>query len=188
MRHVFFVLFFFGSFYGDAQVVYTGRLVSALTGKPITSAIISVQNPSDEIVYGVDSLGYFKIQTSDSSNIALDFSTTEVGGILLNGLSFKKGEVLTIRLLPDCDYSASTDIRQGKIKLLMVFNAFSPPLTKKDRAFQKKYRLTYHGYGDGCTGIAMDCIDTYNSAVAQYLDKKYGKRWRREVNSGVSGL
>jgi hypothetical protein len=188
MRRVFFLLFSFCAFCGKAQKVYNGRLMSALTGKPITSAIISVEKSSDNIVYGVDSLGYFKIQTDIPSNVSLSFSTSEVGNIQIGGLVFKEDDTLVIRLTVDCEYSASRDISEGKIKLLMIFNAFSPPLTKKDKAFEKKYNLTYYGYGDGCTGILTDCIDTYNKEITRYLDKKYGQKWRKEITLKVSGL
>ena len=162
--------------------------MSALTGKAITSAVISVVKPSDNIVYGVDSLGYFKIQTDDPSDVSLSFSTLEVGNMQIGGLVFKEDETVVIELPADCLYSATRDIQEGKIKLLMVFNAFSPPITKKDRRFEKKYHLTYFGYGDGCTGILTDCIDSYNSEIAQYLDKKYGKKWRKEITLAVSGI
>jgi hypothetical protein len=188
MRRVFFLLFSFSAFCGNAQKIYTGRLMSALRGKAITSAIISVERSSDNIVYGVDSLGYFKIQTDNPSGVSLSFSTAEVGNIQIGGLVFKEDETVVIRLTADCAYSASKDIREGNIKLLLILNAFSPPPTKKDTAFEKKYHLTYYGYGDGCTGILTDCTDAYNREIAQYLDKKYGKQWRKEITQMVSGL
>lgn len=135
-----------------------------------------------------DSLGYFTLELDSTNNIALDFSATEVGNIGIGGLHFKKDEVLQISLMPDCLYSSSNDIKQGKIKLLMAFTAFGPQLTKRDLAFEKKYRLQYYGYGEGCTGIVEDCMTTYNKAVAAFLDKKYGKSWRKEVHKGVPGL
>ena len=70
----------------------------------------------------------------------------------------------------------------------MIFNAFSPPLESKDKLFEKKYKVMYHGCGDGCTGIITDCIETYNKSIGDYLDKKYGKVWRKEVNKDVLGL
>jgi hypothetical protein len=188
MQRVFVLFFSLCAFCGKAQKIYTGRLMSALTGKAITSAIISVERSSDNIVYGVDSLGYFKIQTDSPSDVSLSFSTSELGNIQIGGLVFKEDEIVVIRLTADCAYSASKDIREGKIKLLMIFTGFSPPLTKKDKAFEKKYHLTYWGYGEGCTGILTDCIDTYNWEIAQYLDKKYGNRWREEITQVVSGL
>ena len=188
MRIVFFLLFGICTFCVNAQNIYTGRLVSPLTGKAITPAIISPERPPDSIVYGVDSLGYFKIQSDSPSRVTLSFSTIEAGNIQIGGLDFTKDEVLVIQLMAECEFSASKDIREGKVKLLMIFNAFSPPLTQKDRTFEKKYKLSYWGYGGGCIGISTDCIESYNSEIARYLDKTYGKRWRKEITQIVSGL
>lgn len=168
-----------------SQNTYRGRAVSALTGRGLKGAMIEV---SGKLVGDTDSLGYFVLELDSANNIALDFSTLEVGNIGIGGLHFKKGEVLEISLMPDCLYSSSKDIKQGKIKFLMAFNAFSPQLTKRDLAFEKKYKVEYYGYGEGCTGIVMDCMETYNKAAAAFLDKKYGKSWRKEVNKGVPGL
>jgi hypothetical protein len=168
-----------------SQKLYKGRAVSALTGSGLKGALIE---RSGKLVADTDSLGYFSLELDSTNNIALDFSTIEVGNISIGGLHFKKDEVLLISLLPDCLYSSSKDRKQDEIKLLMAFTAFSPQLTKSDRAFEKKYKLQYYGYGEGCTGIVVDCIETYNKAIAAFLDKKYGKSWRKEVNKGVTGL
>ncbi len=168
-----------------AQIAYKGKLISSLSGKPVKGALIEKDG---QIVAGSDSLGFFAFESDSASNVELTFETVEVGNISISGLRFRKDEVLLISLEPTCQFSHEKDIANRKPKMLMVFNAFSPRLTKKDHAFEKKYHLTYWGYGDGCTGIVTDCIDTYNRAVGLYLDKKYGKKWRKEVNSDVSGL
>lgn len=168
-----------------AQITYKGKLISALTNKPIKGALIEMNG---NIVAGSDSLGFFSFESDSVRSVTLTFETVEVGGMIISGFRFKKDEVLLIKLEPDCQFSYRKDIAAGKPKLLMIFSAFAPRLTKKDHAFAKKYHLTYQGYGDGCTGIVTDCIDTYNKAVGLYLDKKYGKKWRKEVSGDVSGL
>ncbi|HVF98097.1 MAG TPA: hypothetical protein VM871_12280, partial [Flavisolibacter sp.] len=162
MNRIFFLLcLLIVSICCSSQNTYRGRAVSALTGKGLKGAMIE---RNAKLVADTDSQGYFTIELDSTANIALDFSTIEVGNIGVGGLSFKKDEVLQILLMPDCLYSAASDIRKGKVKLLMAFTAFSPRLTKGDFAFEKKYKLQYWGYGEGCTGIVEDCMETYNKA------------------------
>jgi hypothetical protein len=168
-----------------SQDLYRGRLVSALTGKPIRSGYIEM---NDKIIADTDTLGFFTIKLDSPDKVALAIYASEVGWIAVEGLQFKANETLVIPLTPECLYSAQSDIEEGKIKLLLIFNAFSSPLSKQDLFFEKKYKLTYYGYGEGCTGILTDCIDFYNNAIGKFLDKKYGKKWRGEVNREVSGL
>jgi hypothetical protein len=168
-----------------SQTIFKGRLVSALTGKPVKSALIEKDG---KLIADTDSLGYFSLDIDSATNIELSFSTTELGSFSISGLHFKMNEVLLISFKPDCNHSPQKDIKEKKIKLLMISNAFSPPLDSKDKLFEKKYKVVYHGCGDGCTGIITDCIEMYNKVIGEFLDKKYGKAWRKEVNKEVLGL
>ena len=175
----------FGSLLCSSQDLYKGKLVSALTGKPIRSGYIEMNN---NLVAATDTLGFFTIKLDTPGKVAFVVYASEVGWMAVNDLQFKVNETLVIPLTPDCLYSAQSDIEEGKIKLLLVFNAFSPPLSEQDLLFEKKYNLSYYGYGEGCTGIVTDCIDTYNMAIGKFLDKKYGKKWRKEISRRVTGL
>jgi hypothetical protein len=179
------IAFLFFSAQCYCQNIYKGRLVSGLTGKPIRSGLIDLNG---KLLSDTDTLGYFAIELDSATNITLGFSTTEVGNFSIANLHFKKNETLLITFEPECTYSSQKDIARDSIKLLMSFGAFSPLLTKKDHAFEKKYNLLYYGYGDCSGGIVTDCIEVYNKAISKYLDKKYGRKWRKEVNKGVLGL
>ena len=174
------------SFCAIAQMkTYKGRLVSSLTGKPVKEALIDRKG---SIVSSSDSLGYFSIDLDSASNVELGFSTSEVGSMTIKGFDFKLNEILLISLPVDCQYSYEDDFKNGSLKLLMVFNAFSKPLSAIDFRFEKKYNVSYYGYGDRCTGIVQECIDTYNHKTAKYLDAKFGRDWRKKVNKFVSGI
>ena len=167
-----------------SQNLYKGRLISSLTGKPISGYI----ELNGKLVESSDTLGYFTIKLDSANNIALIISASEVGWVAVDNLHFKKNEVLVIRLKPDCLYSSKVDIREKNLKLLINFGAFTKPLAEADHAFEKKYSLTYLGYGKNDGNVATDCIDTYNHSVGLYLDKRYGKKWRQEVSKNVTGL
>ncbi len=164
---------------------YKGRIVSSLTGNPVKEALIDIKG---SIASSTDSLGYFSIDLDTAINVELGFSTSEVGSMTISGFNFIYNEILLITLPVDCQYSFEDDFKKGALKILMVFNAFSKPLNDDDLKFEKKYNVTYYGYGDGCTGIIQECIDNYNSKTANFLDSKFGKKWRRKVNKFVSGL
>jgi hypothetical protein len=164
---------------------YKGRLISSLTGKPVKEALIDQKG---SIVSSSDSLGYFSINLDSASNVELGFSSSDVGNMTIKGFDFKLNEILLISLPVECQYSYEDDFKNGSIKFLMVFNAFSKPLSASDFRFEKKYNVSYYGYGDGCTGIVLECIDTYNHKTAKYLDSKFGKGWRKKVNKFISGI
>lgn len=165
--------------------LYKGKVISSLTGRPVKEALIE-RNGS--IVSSSDSLGYFSIELDSASNVELGFSSVEVGSMTIKGFNFKVNEILLISLPVDCKYSYEDDLKNDSLKFLMIFNAFSKPLSASDHHFEKRYNVMYYGYGDGCTGNVQECIDTYNQKTAKYLDSKFGKSWRRKVNKFVSGI
>lgn len=168
-----------------SQNLYKGRLISSLTRKPIHSGYIELNG---KLVASSDTSGYFTIELDSANNIALIIWSSEIGWVVVDNLHFKKNEAIVILLNPDCLYSFEKDIKENKLKLLITFGAFSKPLTEADHAFEKKYSLIYSGYGSDAGGVVTDCIETYNHSIGLYLDKKYGNRWRQEVNKNVTGL
>ena len=140
------------------------------------------------MIAGTDTLGYFEIELDNPDNINLIIYSVELGWVFSENLYFKKDEILLIKLEAECPYSFQKDMAIDSIKLLTRFGAFSSLLTKKDHRFEKKYHLFYYNDG-GCTDKpAEDCIIIYNKEIELYLDKKYGKKWRKKVNKGISGL
>ena len=169
----------------NSQNLYKGKLISGLTGKAIKSGYIEF---NDKLLATTDTLGNFTIELDSANNISLIFYSEETGWIAIDSLQFNKNEILIITLVPECLNSAEQDIKEEKIKLFRAAGAFGPSPTKADYAFEKKYKVSYHGDG-GCTNaIALDCLETYNRIVGIYLDKKYGPKWRKEVSKSVHGL
>jgi hypothetical protein len=105
-------------------------------------------------------------------------------------MPFLNGNVLTSlhAAKDDCAKSkqrAIADLKNGKVEFLLQ-GGFAPVHVKDQEVFEKKYGLHYRDFG--CMVPKGICLDIYNREVGQYLDKKHGKAWRKEVRKDVQGL
>ena len=80
---------------------------------------------------------------------------------------------------------AQNDVKSGK-PMLLLSGGIAPVSTPKDDYFEKKYSIKYHDFGD--TPQNVKCSLAYNKVVIAFLDKKFGKSWRRDVRTDVIGL
>ena len=55
-----------------------------------------------------------------------------------------------------------------------------------DDKFAKKFKIQF--IDTGCVMENTDCIAAYNKATFEYLDKKYGKKWRKYSRKDLIGL
>ena len=78
---------------------------------------------------------------------------------------------------------AGADIRNKKI-YFMLQGGIAPIYVAGQEAFEQKYKVSY--FDLGCVVPANLCIEHYNAEVGKYLDKTYGKKWRKEVRKDVS--
>jgi hypothetical protein len=79
---------------------------------------------------------------------------------------------------------ARQDIEQGKAKLLLVGGIASIHYEGQE-VFEKKYKVSYYDYG--CTPPDEKYVKEYNKAIFAYLDKQYGRKWRKQVRKDVIG-
>ncbi|WP_145855346.1 FEKKY domain-containing protein [Pedobacter suwonensis] len=79
---------------------------------------------------------------------------------------------------------ANADIKNGKIKFLIQGGIVST--RKGQELFEQKYGVVYQDLG--CVGPSAIRIEDYNKVVASFMDKKYGKAWRKEVRKDVQGI
>jgi len=93
-----------------------------------------------------------------------------------------------LKMLENCEnanFIAKQDIEKNQIKLFIV-GGIAPVFCLTDPDFEKKYQVSYHDYGD--LPAKEDCMYNYNSRVFEYLSKKYGKSWKKEIREDVFGL
>lgn len=80
---------------------------------------------------------------------------------------------------------AQSDLKKNKIHF-MLQGGFAPVHIAGQEIFEEKYHIKY--FDLGCVVPNDLCIAHYNAEVAKYLDKTYGKSWRKEVRKDVLGL
>ena len=80
---------------------------------------------------------------------------------------------------------ANADIKKGKLKF-MIQGGIAPTRVKGQEIFEQKYGVEY--YDLGCVGPSDITIKDYNKVIATYMDRKYGKGWRKEVRKDVRGI
>ena len=78
--------------------------------------------------------------------------------------------------------SAIRDIKAKKIQLVLK-SGIAPKRYDNQDAFCKKYSIEYIELG--CMGDSKECLKQYNQVMATYLDKKFGKKWRKEVRIDI---
>jgi|JI8StandDraft_2_1071088.scaffolds.fasta_scaffold03700_10 hypothetical protein len=80
--------------------------------------------------------------------------------------------------------SAQKDIENKQIKLLLAGSIAPAAKTKNDILFEKKYKIKYHQFG--CESpSSTNCLQDYNKTIFAFLDKKYGRKWRKKVHDDV---
>ncbi len=104
---------------------------------------------------------------------------------------------LKIELVPDKSFDtlnftigvtadiAKQDIKNGNPKL-MISNGIAVTIIQGQEIFEQKYKVTYGIYG--CIGPSDNEMKNYNNEIFKYLDKTFGRKWRKEVRKDVAGL
>ncbi|MEO6820643.1 MAG: hypothetical protein ABI266_09540 [Ginsengibacter sp.] len=81
---------------------------------------------------------------------------------------------------------ALIDIQSKKPEILLHGGIVSV-IKITDKGFEKKYKLLFRDLG--CVvPDKIECLIAYNKAVFAYLDKTYGKEWRKEIRNDAIGL
>ncbi|HTK21250.1 MAG TPA: hypothetical protein VL442_17145 [Mucilaginibacter sp.] len=80
---------------------------------------------------------------------------------------------------------AQKDVKAGK-PLLLLSGGIAPVASPKEDKFEKRYTVKYHDFGD--VPQSIKCSMAYNNVVFSFLDKKFGKSWRKDARADVIGL
>jgi hypothetical protein len=81
--------------------------------------------------------------------------------------------------------TAQDDVAAGRPKLLLT-GGIAPLVYSNQVKFEKKYKVEYFDFN--CTSDLNECILSYNKVIFDFLDKKYGTKWRKEVRKDVIGF
>ena len=131
--------------------------------------VIEYLEPNKEYDIIISAVGYedqiFKVKTNDS-------------------ITYKNFE-----LKVNCFYSAEKaeiDWEKGKPQFLIIGSIVPIRNTKSDNKFEKKYKIDYYNFG--CEISNYECIEHYNQRIAELMDKKHGKKWRKKSRKDVVGI
>lgn len=170
------------------EILISGTIISEVNNKPLKDAYITInstgnisdENGNFEFIYKLkkkDSLLTIKFSGLGYETVEKSFSTNEITNQIFNiilkprfGLNREK---------------ALADIKNGEINILES-SGIAPVFYKSDSKFSKKYNVNFVEYG--CEAIAWESLYEYNRAVFEYLDKKYGTKWRRKIRKDIIGL
>lgn len=81
---------------------------------------------------------------------------------------------------------AKSDI-SNKTLFLFLHSGIAPVKYTTDEAFEIKYGIYFQDFGD-IMSADEKCVIKYNSIVFDYLTKKYGKGWVKEIRKDVIGF
>jgi len=173
------------------EILIKGTVYSGVNNRPFDYGVYlffqkkhkgTISNDKGEFEYS------YKLKEKDSLEI-IEFSTI--------GYGTKKVEIdlikdnlsdLKIVLVPPNDINkekALQDIENGKINIL-ISSGIVPVEYKADRKFMKKYSVSFKEFG--CEAIAQESLIEYNKVVFEYLDRKFGNKWRIKIRKDIVGL
>lgn len=147
---------------------------------------------NDKAEFQIKSLskGQYKLILEVPSE-AGDYFTAIFDTILVLDKVFKTNLKLVRRCFDCCsDYGvdkqrALKDVKEGKPALYLPPTGISGDmnLMPNDFKFEEKYHVKYQA--QGCTFPDFECLRSYNLVVFEFLDKKFGRKWRNEARNNV---
>jgi hypothetical protein len=166
----------------------SGTLISANTNEPISGGTI-VFAPKKAVL--TDSVGHFLIRGLANGQYKLSFSDLGYDNhdTVINIDNANVDNINWIITTSCPDFSAEKafkDIKENKANLLL-YGSIAPTTGPADKQFKKEFGIGYMLFGDDET-VREECKKLYNEVVFNYLDKKFGNKWRQEVRKDVVGL
>lgn len=182
MRTFLIVLLVFLSISSPAQDSLRGRVLSVIDSTAIPHFLIRINKKS---IITTDAEGNFCIPIKNGKlRLASIFGFHGFDTTIFR----KPGERLLLYSAKYYDPALAHYDLQHATVLLFCGVAIAPmaPL-KSDKEFESKYQVHYYIVGDFLPSSVAQ-MTSYNLVVADYLDRRYGKKWRAELRSDVLGI
>ena len=186
------LLMFFASFGQTTKTEFeiTGKVKIHLVDEWINLKDATVELIEKNEISDIDSLGNYKFIVDKNGSYelrVLDFKNSKIFHLEIIDESITDFD-LYIKENIDCEVNkmvAEEDIKMNKPRLLLT-GGIVPVHEIGQEKIEKKYSFKYYDFG--CISPPIECIKQYNKLIFDYLDKKYGENWRREVRKDVIGL
>lgn len=75
---------------------------------------------------------------------------------------------------------------ENKLPKIVIVGGIVRAARPGDDKFARKYHIQF--IDTGCVLEDNDCLAAYNKATFEYLDKKYGRKWRKHARQDLIGL
>ena len=132
-----------------------------------------------------DSMGLFKITGLTKGKYRLVNSALGVDAPFSVPKQSENTFIVNVSACSFGSAKAQKDIKAGK-PMLLLSGGIAPVFSPKEDDFEKRYTVKYHDFGD--TPQSVKCSTAYNEVVIAFLDKKFGKSWRRDARADIIGL
>ena len=198
---------------GFSQKEYSisGQVFSAISGSPLSDYYydeyvrVRLKEDSTKWVF-IDPDGFFEFKNLKKGSYRI---VVELPGDAYPNTWYVRDDTLltignrslkNVKIMAKCPFCESlnftkedayNDIKKG-VPQLLLFNGInaqigpSPEALEEELKSEKKYGFRYYEFG--CTPISYESMEAYSRVNFKYLDKKYGKIWRKEVRDDVRCL
>lgn len=85
----------------------------------------------------------------------------------------------------EIDSLFEADVKNNSIFLFLV-SGINSVTHEKDDIFENKYQIYYKDFG--CISPSNECMIQYNQRVFEFLNKKFGNEWLKEICEDVIGF
>ena len=193
MKKYLFLVLMLSSFFSYSQIKVEKQKsnTTVLKGKVSVPKGKSIPEEGVHITILFEDKHYFSNQEGNYEFKGLKKNSRYVVRVLAYGFKPSEFEIITssntstiinIDYEMNCEFTskrALKDWKEGNAKLLLSSGLVSYVDPKRDSIFKSKYNVEYFDFG--CNGPNGRCLDDYNSKIFKLLDKKYGKKWRKDI-------
>ncbi|MHB0756886.1 FEKKY domain-containing protein [Polaribacter sp. M15] len=196
MKKLILTILFLNSIIGFSQneksneIVVKGIVLSEVNGKPLENVYVSYKSRYRYSATNENGEFNFKYKIREKDSIET-IELTALGYeniVTIIRVDKPKEYVFEFVMKPRFGLNrekALEDLKSGKVNILES-SGIAPVFYKSDTKFAKKYNVNFVEYG--CEAIAEESLYEYNRTVFEYLDKKYGKKWRKKIRKDIVGL
>jgi hypothetical protein len=196
MKTFYFLLFFLAYECSYSQNIILCGKITDLEKNPIEFVSIKIATSNSKVNQYTDENGCFCFKNIKKGAVKLNikFFKLDVDTVLLFSekdsifLNFEvnlKMIVCRSILWGINDSIAQIDIIEGRPRLILKGGMVVSKIHGQE-IFEANYGIKYYDFG--CISLDEESITSYNKVIFKFLDKKYGKKWRKEVRKDVVGL
>ncbi|TCI84525.1 hypothetical protein [Tenacibaculum sp. M341] len=187
------LILFFSFFTSFGQTIKTefeisGKVKIYLVDEWIDAKEATVELIKKNKISDLDNSGKYKFKVDKTGSYelrVLNFNDSKIFHLEIIG-ELKNNFDLYVDI--DCDFNkltAEKDIKMNKPRLLLA-SGIVPFLEIGQEKIENKYNFKYYDFG--CILPHIECAEQYNKIIFNYLDKKYGMNWRKDIRKDVIGL